>query len=296
MALEVKRVADPSWSRSDKRRIGELSDPTQRCQTAVMSYTVVSFHAHPDDEALLTSGTLARAVAEGHRVVLVTATDGAAGLTSSDVYARGELGTLRLEELERSAAAIGAQRVVALGYTDGAFSNVPVVKAAARLAGILVEERADVLTGYDPAGGYGHPDHVHVHRVSREAAVLAGTPVLLEATVDRRRLLRAVRLLSRLPGLLRVDPAAFVSAYSDPATITHRIDVRDHLRAKTASLAAHHSQTLGTSSRTVGYLLGLPRVLVRPVLGHEWFVQVLPPPEPGATVSGDLFSAVRPRG
>ncbi|MDQ6650602.1 MAG: PIG-L family deacetylase, partial [Actinomycetota bacterium] len=52
-----------------------------------MPFTVVSFHAHPDDEALLTAGTLARAAAEGHRVVLVTATGGEAGLAAADSHA-----------------------------------------------------------------------------------------------------------------------------------------------------------------------------------------------------------------
>ena len=70
---------------------------------------------------------------------------------------------------------------------------------------MLREERADVLTAYDPAGGYGHPDHVQVHQVGARAAALAGTPVLLEATVDRTALRRALRLVSRLPGL----PAGF---------------------------------------------------------------------------------------
>ena len=45
------------------------------------------------------------------------------------------------------------------------FADADVDEAAARLAAILVEERADVLTSYDPNGGYGHPDHVQVHRV-----------------------------------------------------------------------------------------------------------------------------------
>lgn len=50
----------------------------------------------------------------------------------------------------------------------------------------LLEESADVLNVYDAAGGYGHPDHVHVHRVGIRAAAIAGTPIVLEATVDRR--------------------------------------------------------------------------------------------------------------
>ena len=75
-------------------------------------FTLVVFHAHPDDEALLTSGTMARASAEGHRVVLVVATDGGVGLVASDFLAGGEdLAARRKAELHRSATAIGCARV-----------------------------------------------------------------------------------------------------------------------------------------------------------------------------------------
>src|SRR3954462_14280452 len=72
---------------------------------AVTSYTVVSFHAHPDDEALLVAGTLARLAAEGHRVVLVSATAGEGGLASSAYGTADELAAHRREELQRSADA-----------------------------------------------------------------------------------------------------------------------------------------------------------------------------------------------
>ena len=78
----------------------------------------MSFHAHPDDEALLTAGTLAKAAAQGHRVVLVTATAGEVGLASSAFGTADVLAGHRLEELHRSAAAIGAARVELLGYAD----------------------------------------------------------------------------------------------------------------------------------------------------------------------------------
>jgi LmbE family N-acetylglucosaminyl deacetylase len=69
--------------------------------------TLVCFHAHPDDEALLTGGTIARAVAEGHRVVLVVATAGERGLTGTAV---GRLGDQRLRELTASARVLGVAR------------------------------------------------------------------------------------------------------------------------------------------------------------------------------------------
>jgi len=269
--------------------------------------TIVSFHAHPDDEALLTAGTLARAAAEGHRVVLVSATDGAAGLASSSFGAPAELARRRIEELHRSAEAIGAARVELLGFADSGlhgeveaaagvepFARADVAVAAERLAAILLQEDADVLTSYDVTGGYGHPDHVQVHHVGAEAARLAGTPVVLEATVDRDLLLRGLRLARRLRLLpAEVDVAAFERAYAPRSAITHRIDVRDFTPAKRRSMAAHGSQaTADSGDRTLAALLRLPQPVYRRVLGREWFVQrdLAVPARPLT----DLFAAFPP--
>jgi LmbE family N-acetylglucosaminyl deacetylase len=250
--------------------------------------TIVSFHAHPDDEALLVAGTLARAVDQGHRVVLVTATAGGAGLAATRFGTSDELERHRLAELQRSAEAIGAARVELLGYADSGlhgevepadgtvpFARADVEEAAARLAALLREERADVLTSYDPTGGYGHPDHVQVHRVGARAAELAGTPIVLEATVDRDLMLRALRLARRLRLLpAEVDVAGFERAYSPRSELTHRIDVRRWTAAKRAAMAAHASQaTADTGDRTLAAFLRLPGPLYRLVLGREWFVQ-----------------------
>src|SRR5215467_10604941 len=126
-----------------------------------MNRTVVFFHAHPDDEALQTGGTMARLAAEGHRVVLVTATDGEAGLASTQAMG-GDLGDVRRRELTQSADILGCARVVPLGYADSGssdnrstradtFSSMPVETAAHKLSAILAEEAADALTIYDPS-------------------------------------------------------------------------------------------------------------------------------------------------
>lgn len=275
-----------------------------------MTYTVVSFHAHPDDEALLTAGTLARVVAEGHRVVLVTATDGAAGLAAADLAASGDLAERRLQELSRAARAIGCHDVYLLGYADSgmegrsgpagrSFATADVEEAAARLARILEDSAADVLTVYDPSGGYGHPDHVQVHRVGTRAAEMAGTQVVLEATVDRRPLVRVLRLL-RSSGLLRrmgVDPSEwsperFERAFADPARITHRVNTRCYAAAKRAAMAAHVSQATADSGvRTLAAFLRLPRWLFARVFSHEWFVEQGRPP--GTQHLDDIFASLR---
>jgi LmbE family N-acetylglucosaminyl deacetylase len=280
----------------------------------MVPYTVVSFHAHPDDEALLTAGTLARAGAEGHRVVLVSATDGAAGLTATDspatAHPHPDLAARRAEELRRAAAAIGCRDVRFLGYDDSgmdgtegrpghSFATADPEEAAARLAATLQETGADVLTVYDPAGGYGHPDHVQVHRVGVRAAEMAATPVVREATVDRRPLTRALRILKAtgIIHLLRVDDGEwsaerFDRAFADPADITHRVDTRRYAPAKRAAMAAHGSQaTTDAGVRTLAVFLRLPPFVFNRVFAHEWFVERGRPPT--AVPLDDIFASLR---
>jgi LmbE family N-acetylglucosaminyl deacetylase len=265
-------------------------------------FTLVAFHAHPDDEALLTAGTMARAAAEGHRVVLVVATAGEAGLVRGGGTGPA-LASRRRTELERSAAALGCARVEVLGYADSgmhgeaggeaAFARADVEDAARRLAEILAEESADVLTVYDPAGGYGHPDHIQVSRVGIRAAELARTPVVLEATVDRQALQRVLRLIHRLPGIpADFAPRRFDRAYTARGHLTHRVDVRRHAEAKRASMAAHASQAgSDEGTRTLAVLLRLPAPLFRLALGREWFVER--GRAPGAPLIDDVFAGIR---
>jgi LmbE family N-acetylglucosaminyl deacetylase len=246
--------------------------------------TIVSFHAHPDDEVLLTGGTLARMAAAGHRVVLVTATSGGAGLADPASRECG-LAAVRAAELSRSARLLGCARVELLGYEDSgmdgtaggptAFCRTPLPDAAERLAAILEQEQADVLTVYDEHGGYGHPDHVAVHRVGVLAAQLAGTPRVLEATIDRDLLKRGVRAMGMLHLGRGIEVPPMAGAYLPRGEITHRVDVRAFTGAKRAAMAAHVSQAGGESadSRTLGLLLRLPRPLFRALLGHEWFAE-----------------------
>ncbi|MEO7129806.1 MAG: PIG-L family deacetylase [Dermatophilaceae bacterium] len=254
-----------------------------------MAHTLLALHAHPDDEALLTSGTMARAAAEGHRVILVVATDGALGLAAAEFAADGALAERRRRELQRSAAALGVARVEQLGYADSGlgpevapdtpgqtrFVRADTEAAARKVAAILEEESVDVLLGYDANGGYGHPDHVKVHHVARRAAQLAGTPRLLEATVPRDTICRAIDLAAkvyRFPP--EFDRDSFNRAFSARAEITHRINVRKQIGAKRASMRAHASQASadGGADRTLSAFLRIPRPLYDLVFGHEWYV------------------------
>lgn len=252
-------------------------------------HTLVFCHAHPDDEALLTAGTMAKAVAAGHRVVLVMATDGAAGLARSEVT---DVAATRSRELEDSAAILGVHRVVNLGYPDsglhadapGGFATVNVDVLAAQLARIVEDEGADTIIGYDPSGGYGHPDHVHVHHMARAAARSTGAR-LFEATLPREPIARAVHAAALLRLTPReFDPREFDRAWTPRALITHRVNVRDHLHAKRAAQAAHASQAGADDGvRTLQVLGKLPDPLARMLLGTEFYVEVMESTTEGTT-------------
>ncbi|WP_051276838.1 PIG-L deacetylase family protein [Marmoricola sp. URHB0036] len=246
-------------------------------------FTLVSFHAHPDDEALLTGGLLARSAAEGHRVVLVTATAGERGL--ADDREREGLAALRMVELAASAEVLGCARVVALGYADSglhpdpadptSFVNQDVARCAEELAQLLRQERADVLTIYDANGGYGHPDHVQVHRVGLLAARLAETPVVLEATVPGRAFTSVLRALAFLGHPVGGSaPLGTDRVFSHPRVITHRVRVRGALLQKRAAMAAHGSQRRGGNERrAMDRFVRLPLPIFWLVFGREWYVE-----------------------
>ena len=151
-------------------------------------------HAHPDDEAVPTGGTIARLVAEGRRVDLVVCTGGEEGEihdpTLDQEEARARLGEIRRAELACSLSALGNGKVKLhlLGYRDSgmmdteanahpdSFWQADVSEATRRLVEIVRAARPSVLVTYDSNGGYGHPDHIQVHRISVAAFSAAADP------------------------------------------------------------------------------------------------------------------------
>ncbi len=264
--------------------------------------TIVFLHAHPDDEASQTSGSMARAVDEGHRVVLVVATNGDHGTAAEDLAPGETVVDRRRREADAAAAVIGIHRLVRLGYTDsgmagweqnaaeGAFAAVDVDEAAARFAAVLDEEDADVAVGYDWHGGYGHPDHVQVHRVLHRAGELAARrPRLLEVTMNRDAL-RELRRAAAEAGQDAVDPdtmpADGIPMGTPQAEIHWEVDVRDRVAVKRAALQCHASQT-----SDVGMMLAMPPEVFAAVFGVEYYVE--PGREPGM-VSGWPFGGAGP--
>ena len=248
-----------------------------------MPFTLVTFHAHPDDESIATGGTMARAKAEGHRVVLVVATRGELGEHAPDALDPGEtLTERRVAEQLAAAAVLGVDRVEFLGYRDsgmagestnndeGAFARADVEEAAGRLAKVLREEGADVLTVYDNHGGYGHPDHVQVHRVGVRAAELAGTRRVYESTMNRDYIRTLIeQRAGEMPDTPDAPDAAQMDDFGSPESIiTTTVDVRDFVDRKREAMAAHASQIPADS-----FFLAMPPDAFRQAFGAEWFIR-----------------------
>jgi LmbE family N-acetylglucosaminyl deacetylase len=258
--------------------------------------TLVCFHAHPDDESIMTAGTMARAADAGHRVVLVVATRGELAAPKAGVLADGEeLWQRRVQETHASAEVLGVGRVEFLGYEDSGMMGEPTNEhtpcfwqadldvAAQGLAAILRQESADVLTVYDANGGYGHPDHIQVHRVGCRAAELAGVERVFQATMNRDHILRLMDE-SALAGSMteeeqgELDRDSFGSLEED---ITHAVDVVPWLDRKRASMVAHASQISAED-----FFLTLPPEAFAAGFGTEWYIALggaRPPGEPFAT-------------
>jgi LmbE family N-acetylglucosaminyl deacetylase len=258
--------------------------------------TLVCFHAHPDDEAIATGGSMARAKADGHRVVLVVATDGAHGEVPDDLAEGETLEDRRAAETQTSAEALGIDRVEFLGYTDSgmtgwdqnehheAFCQVPIDQAAEQLADLLRAESADVLTIYDWHGGYGHPDHIQVHKVGSRAEELVRGDLpglrVFESTMNRDGMKRMLEMAEQM-GLdefgptddgVEFDPDGPMDDGNPMGTpeseLTLGVDVSGFVEQKRAAIAAHRSQVSDSS-----FFMQMPPDVFAMAFGNEWFIE-----------------------
>lgn len=129
--------------------------------------SLMGIFAHPDDESFGMAGTLARATMGGHRAAIVCATRGEEGKIADPALATEEnLGQVREQELRNACAAVGVTDVSFLDYIDGHLAEADVDEAVRRIVYHLRRFRPDVVVTFAPNGGYGHVDHMAIHRMT----------------------------------------------------------------------------------------------------------------------------------
>jgi mycothiol S-conjugate amidase len=153
----------------------------------------MAVHAHPDDESSKGAAAVARYVAEGVEVMVVTCTGGERGSVLNPKLdlpeVRDNIAEIRRAEMDRAREILGVRQEW-LGFVDsglpegdplpplpgGCFGLVDPAVAAEPLVALMRRFRPHVVTTYDENGGYPHPDHIMCHRVSVAAFEAAGDP------------------------------------------------------------------------------------------------------------------------
>jgi mycothiol S-conjugate amidase len=292
--------------------------------------TLLTVHAHPDDEASKGAPTLARAHAEGIHTVLVCCTGGEEGdlqnprlresgqpfygLTPEEEKAK--VASMRAGELAESARVIGFDEVVMLGYRDSGMPDTPANEhpdsfhradpdeAAGRLVAVIRRTRPQVIITYgDDQQGYPHPDHLKVHDISVLAFERAGDPdwypeagqpyqplKLYYSTWSRARMWAIHQALIERNGKSPFDDKWFDRPDNDHR-ITTRIDVNEFQWARSAALRAHASQV--DPEEGFWFALG-DAELAKVYRWEDWILaRSLVGPIPEGATEHDLFEGVR---
>jgi LmbE family N-acetylglucosaminyl deacetylase len=260
--------------------------------------------AHPDDESFGMGGTIARYTDEGVQVDLICATTGEAGTVDADILEGYEsVASLRLVELDCATQTLGIHRVYRFNYRDSGMAGSPdnqhpqalvqadIDELVGRVTAVIRQVQPQVVVTFDPNGGYGHPDHIAMHRATVAAFAAAGDPDryaeqlaeglepyqpqrLYHTNIDRS-LLRIEIAWMRLRGM---DPTRvgknndvdLVAVARARYPIHVRVNIRRYVDAWDRASSCHSSQSRGIPAL-------LPDWLRRLLFGWQAFTQIAPP-------------------
>ncbi|NLF92179.1 MAG: N-acetyl-1-D-myo-inositol-2-amino-2-deoxy-alpha-D-glucopyranoside deacetylase [Corynebacterium marinum] len=186
----------------------------------LVGYRVVAVHAHPDDEAITTGGSLFDLARRGADVLVVTCTLGEEGEVIGAPFAHltndyaDQLGGFRVAELTRALSILGVRGRFLGGagrFRDSGMAGSPAhenprafvnsgAEAVDLLTGILEVERPHLVITYGPDGGYGHPDHIRAHEITHAAARRVDVPRILWTVNDLAETAAGVRDITLVPG------------------------------------------------------------------------------------------------
>lgn len=233
-------------------------------------------HAHPDDEAIFTGGTIRKLVNDKHEVHTLFATGGELGVNNSGDQ---DIDVIRKVESENAAKILGVKTTNFLGYHDSgldstkfpanAFASCNIIEASKQVLEIIQNKNIDVLICDDQYGIYGHPDHIQANKLALEVSQKVKLQELYFTTVDREYLHFVETHLVEEANVARstFDLVKNTIGMSS-IEITHTIAISDVLDVKRKAIAAHNSQINESSSA-----LTLSSDDFKAVYGHEWFVK-----------------------
>lgn len=259
--------------------------------------TLMTVHAHPDDEAIYTGGILAHYGSLGVRTTLVTCTRGEEGqIGQADINTREnarQLGDLREAELRCSIRTLGISSYYQLGYRDSgvqgsqsnkhpaSFYRADISEAIGKLVEIVRRERPDVLVSYDEKGDYGHPDHIKAHKITSAAFHYSGDdrayPEIREPWQPQKLYYCYLRPSLRLKAMREMrgrgikthldDPGFDEGHFRDDPRARTVVDVVSSLQRKLEALLCHRTQV-----DVYGPIINLSQEFLRDFAGYESFI------------------------
>lgn len=270
--------------------------------------------AHPDDESFGSGALIAKYVHAGVEVSYICATDGARGTIAKEFLDKyGSPSAVRYAELDCAAHILGFKQVYKLGYGDSGMMGTPENhdphclwqadenEVTGKIVAILREVQPQVVVTFDPYGGYGHPDHIFVHRVTTRAFYAASDPAQfpesgspyqphkLYYTSFSHNLLRYYIWMTRLSGQnprkLGVNKDFDLLAVAkNLLPVTAKIDIAAWFDDWDRAANCHASQASPRRS--------VPRFLQRLIAGKQGLTRVYPPRHPHEKIETDLFEGV----
>lgn len=276
--------------------------------------SVLGLYAHPDDEQGMT-GLFAECNAEGMRTGLLCATRGEAGQIHESVDATREtIGAVREEELRRAARVCGIQKLYFLDYRDSGWFDTPdndnpesfnrcdQQEALGKIVAVVREFKPTIMVTFDPKGGYGHLDHIMIHKLATQAFSAAADPAQYS---DKGEPWQTERLYyssfsrsvmaSLRDMMMQYDPDSdfakldFSEMGAEDSEITNEIDVTKWMDVKQESLSQHRTQTSDFDRWSL-----LPPDLLVKIRGIERYILAAGTPLPaGPEGRADLFAGLR---
>lgn len=276
----------------------------------------MSVFAHPDDEQGV-SGAFVKYGRMGVNTTLVCGTRGEVGEIAPETNATPEtLGQVREQEMRCAAEVIGVKNLYLLDYRDSGMVGTPenqdrralhqadLLQVAGQIIRIVRKERPQVMTTFDSWGGYGHPDHIQIHKATLLAFFLAGNPdAYPEQLVDGLEPWTPLKLyfsafarsrFTKYMEYMQAEGKEVPEFFKDferrslpDEVITTQVDVAEYAKLKLQSLLCHATQ-LGPNT----YFRQMPEDLWLSGAKTETFVLAEARIERPREVETDLFEGV----
>lgn len=258
--------------------------------------------AHPDDECQGTGGILAKYAAEGVETFVVTATRGErgwAGVPRQNPGLEG-LGKIREAELRASIEALGVHCLDFLDYIDGDLDQADPEEAIGRITSLIRRYRPQVVVTFDPAGAYGHPDHIAICQFTTAATVCAADPTYPHAdSLPPHRVSKLYYMVisddvhARYKDLLdaivmEIDGVPRRITSIPHWAVTARIDCAAYWPQVWQAIQAHHSQM-----PTLKSIVELPEEAHRDMWISQQYYRAFSLVNGGRILEDDLFAGLR---